>query len=57
MVVPRAVHLSDFRPLVLGNFVHLALLCCLIWVLGADGEEEVLCPILEPFVEVGELVT
>ena len=55
--MPRTVHLCDLRPLVLGNFIHLTLLRCLIWVLGADGEEEVLCAILKPLVKVGKLVT
>ena len=57
MVVPRTVHLGDFGPLVLGNFIHLALLGCLIRVLGADGEQEVLRAILKPLVKVGKLVT
>ena len=54
--MPRTVHLRDFSPLVLGNFVHLTLLCCLIRVLGADSEEEVLRPIFKPLVKVGKLV-
>ena len=57
MVVPRTVHLCDLGPLVLGNFIHLTLLGCLIWVLGADSEQEVLCAILESLVKVGKLVT
>ena len=57
MVVPRTVHLRYLRPFVLGNFVHLTLLRCLVRVLGADGEEEILRPILKPLVKVGKLVT
>ena len=57
MVVSRTVHLGNLRPLVLSNFVDLALLRGLVWVLGADSEEEVLRPILKPLVKVGKLVT
>ena len=57
MEVTRLSELSDLGPLVLGNFVHLTLLGRLIGVLRADGEEEVLCAILESLMQVGQLVS
>ena len=57
MEVARLTKLSDLRPLILGNFIHLALFSCLVWVLGADGEEEVLSAVLESLVQVGQLMT
>jgi len=38
VVVTRGVELSDLHPLVLGDFIHLALLGRLVWVLRADGK-------------------
>ena len=57
MEVTRLTELRDLSPLVFGNFIHLTLLGCLIWVLRADGEEEVLCAILESLMQVGKLVS
>jgi len=53
MEVSRAIQLCDFGPLVLCNLIDFALFGRLIRVLRANGEEEVLCAILEAFVKMG----
>ena len=56
MEMPARVHLGDLGPLVLRDFVDLALLGSLIGVLRSYSEQEVLRSVLKPLVQVGKLV-